>query len=80
MMRNRIVVLALLLIGFSGCKEVEELTQFTMSFNNQVTIPANSAVNIPINLSAPDIQTNAQATFANNETNAASIDAKVLGQ
>ncbi|MDC1451112.1 hypothetical protein N8371_01665 [Vicingaceae bacterium] len=72
-MRNRIII-AFLLVGFSGCKEVDKLTQFTMSFNNQVTIPTNTIINIPVSLSTPDIPTNSQATFADKETSAASID------
>ncbi|MFT6166798.1 MAG: hypothetical protein ACJAV5_001695 [Vicingaceae bacterium] len=73
-MKSRIIALALILIAFSGCEEVEKLTQFTMNFDNQVTIPANTLINIPVNLATPEIPTNSQSTFAGNNTNAASID------
>ncbi len=73
-MRSRIILVALVLIGFSSCEEVDKLTQFNMSFDNQITIPANTLINIPVSLSTPDIATNSEATFAGKETNAASID------
>lgn len=57
-----------------GCKEVEKLTQFTMDFDSQVTIPANAPINIPISVATPEVPTNSQSTFDGNKTNAASID------
>ena len=73
-MRNRIIIIGLLLIGFSGCKEIEKLTQFTMGYDSQVTIPANTVINLPVSFSTPDISTNAQSTFESKNTNAASVD------
>ena len=73
-MRSRIILVALVLIGFSSCEEVDKLIQFNMSFDNQITIPSNTLINIPVSLSTPDIATNSEATFAGKETNAASID------
>tara|TARA_R110002111_G_scaffold63041_2_gene104307 strand:+ start:137 stop:667 length:531 start_codon:yes stop_codon:yes gene_type:complete len=77
-MKSNFIALALILLAFTGCKEVEKLTQFTMSFDNQVTIPANTLINIPVNLATPEIPTNSQSTFSGNNTNAASIDEIIL--
>ena len=73
-MKNRILALAVVIMGFGACKEVGKLTQFTMSFDNQVTIPANTLTNIPVSFSTPEVPTNSQSTFDGNNTNAGSIE------
>ena len=79
-MKTRIVVLLAILISLSACKELDELTQFTMDFNNKVTIPANTVINTPISISVPDISTNSASTFSGNNTNAGAIEEIKLQQ
>ncbi|MFT4756201.1 MAG: hypothetical protein ACI91R_000846 [Vicingaceae bacterium] len=68
------VLLALVIMSSFGCKELEKLTQFTMSFNSKITIPSTSIVDLPVSVRTPAIPTNSEALFSQNETNAASID------
>ena len=51
-----------------SCKKVDELTQFRMEFNEEVTIPSSTGVNLPFNILVPDTETNASSTFASNNT------------
>lgn len=60
--------LALVLVLFSNCKKLEELTKFNISFNSEVTIPANSIINLPFDIFTPDITTNYQEQFSANKT------------
>lgn len=73
-MKNRIILLIAIAIGFSSCEEVEKLTQFTMSFDNQVTIPSTAIVNVPVSIKTPEVPTNSESVFSGNNTNAASIE------
>ena len=73
-MKNRIIALVLVTMSLGACKEVDKLTQFTMSFDNQVTIPANTIINTPVSFSTPEVPTNSESIFDQNKTNAASIE------
>ena len=56
------------IILFSGCKKIDELTQFTMEYEQNVTIPSSSAVDLPFVVVTPEMSTNAESTFSNNDT------------
>ena len=45
-----------------------KLTRFEMKFDQSVTIPASTAINLPFNLFTPDIETNSESAFAVNNT------------
>lgn len=69
---KKIILLSLIAIGFVGmysCKKLDELTKFNLEYKSSVTVPANSIVNLPLNLPTPDITTNSKSTFENNNTN-----------
>ncbi|MDA3943424.1 MAG: hypothetical protein PF694_07780 [Bacteroidetes bacterium] len=57
-----------LLLTTTGCKKLDELTQFNMDYNVTVVIPSSTGINLPFNLFAPDIESNSQSTFAVNDT------------
>lgn len=69
---KKIITLALIAMGIltlNSCKELDEFTQFNLDYTTEVTIPANSVINLPLNLATPDVQTNYQNQFSNNNTN-----------
>lgn len=66
-------VFALTLL-ISSCEQASELTKFDISTNSQVTIPATAGVNLPINLLTPDIESNSETAFSNNDTRADLIE------
>lgn len=68
---KKIVILSLLAIGtfaIHSCKKLDKLTQFHLEYNSAVTVPANSIVNLPIDLNTPDITTDYQKKFESNNT------------
>lgn len=68
-MRYLNVLLFLLLIFiWPACDKVKSLTQFHMDYNETVTIPSSSGINLPFNLYSPEVETNSEATFAIHDT------------
>lgn len=66
---KRLIYPTLILFTLSlwSCKK---LVSFNMNYNDTVTIPANSLINIPFNLVTPQTTTNSQQTFESNGTGA----------
>ncbi len=62
------LVLCTLFLFFCGCKKVDELTQFNMEYDALVVIPSSSGINLPFNVFSPSVTSNAEATFAVNDT------------
>lgn len=59
--------LSLILI-FSACDKVDELTKFDMDYTTEVVVPSSTGVNLPINLMSPEIESNTSSTFEVNDT------------
>lgn len=67
----RILTFSICLFGLlfiNSCKEIDKFTQFTMEYNSSVSIPPNTPLNLPIDLMTPEIESNAEGTFAVNDT------------
>ncbi len=60
-------ILAFVVISQS-CKQVNKLTQFTMNYDTNITIPSTLGINLPINVWTPNITTNSDSEFALNKT------------
>lgn len=58
-------MVVLLCLGFTGCKK---LVSFDMEYDNSVVIPANSIINLPIDIISPETTTNSEEEFGNNGT------------
>lgn len=69
-MRKIAAISLLLLISFGAysCKELDEFTKFNLDYTAKVTVPSTSVVNLPIDLLTPDITTNYEDQFSNNDT------------
>ncbi len=75
---KKILLPAVLILLLSSCNKLDELTQFTVSFENQGTIPATTVVNVPIDITTPPIETNYESTYENNNTSADLIESVKL--
>jgi hypothetical protein len=70
--------MAIALVLLTGCKKIDELTQFYIEYNEEVVIPASTGISLPFNILTPDIETNSEATFESNNTNKDLIEEIVL--
>lgn len=71
-MQRVIIAIAALAVAFS-CEEVDKL--LTFSVNNEVTIqiPASTVIDLPVGIPTPDVTTNSDQTFQNNNTKASLV-------
>jgi hypothetical protein len=67
-MKNRLFILLFLVIAFYGCDEINKLTQFEIDYDEDVVIPSATGIDIPFNISTPDISTNSESEFSVNDT------------
>ncbi len=72
-----VLLTVVLFLDFS-CKSLDKLTQFNITNNAEVTIPATLGINIPIDIWTPDITTNSTSTFESNNTSKDLIDKIIL--
>jgi hypothetical protein len=54
---------------FFACKKIEQWLTFYVSNETSVTIPATTPVNLPVNISTPDVTSNSAQQFKNNNSN-----------
>ncbi len=66
-MRNLIIGLSLVL-GFSSCDKVDELTQFEMAYTQSFTIEAGTPLDVPFQLITPSIETDYQEIYSQYDT------------
>jgi len=73
-------ILIFLIVGMtlSSCKQIDELTQFTMEYEQEVTIPSSTGLNLPFNIFAPETKTNAESEFEINDTRKDLVEEIVL--
>ncbi len=59
-----------ILVTFSSCDKLDDLLTFTVTDHSTITIQSNSIVNLPIDLPTPEVTSNANQEFSNNNTRA----------
>lgn len=59
---------------FSGCEKSDKLTNFDISYVDEVIIPAGIPVTLPFDVETPEITTNSETEFTNNNTRKDLID------
>lgn len=67
-MKTQISLFLSLFLVVAGCKEVDKLTQFSMDYSNNVTIPSSSGVNLPFSVFTPPTETDSESKFEVNDT------------
>tara|TARA_R110000787_G_scaffold43892_2_gene107534 strand:+ start:125384 stop:125920 length:537 start_codon:yes stop_codon:yes gene_type:complete len=51
-----------------GCDKLDELTQFNISYTEEVVIESSVVIDLPFNIYTPEINSNSESTFDNNNT------------
>ena len=67
-MKTRILLFCCIILALSGCKAIDNLTQFEMDYDQTVVIPANIPIDLPYNVLTPDIETDSETSFSINNT------------
>lgn len=62
-----VAVLLLLTTGL-GCNQFESFTSFTIEYEQEAKISSNVGINLPFNVMTPDMETNAEQRFENEDT------------
>ncbi|MDX1446464.1 hypothetical protein [Lishizhenia sp.] len=67
-----------LIFGLASCKK--KITEFYITDTSQVVVQSNAVINIPFNISTPDMETNYEGEFEANDTRKENIDQLKLTQ
>ncbi len=70
-MMKKLIIIVLIASGIivtNSCKKLDEFTKFNLNYDATVVLPANSVINLPLNLFTPDITTNYEEQFSSNDT------------
>lgn len=62
-----------LIMLLGGCKDVDELLTFTISDETTFTVESAGLLDLPVNIPTPDVTTNSNQKFENNNTSAALV-------
>lgn len=73
-MKKHLYLLFTLCLLLLNCSVVDELTKFDIDYETSYTIPPVTIINVPISLNTPDIETENEATYENNNTNKNSVE------
>lgn len=69
-----VILLFVAILAYPGCKALEKLTQFYMSYDSGISVPSTLGIDTPFNIPTPAITTNSESTFAVNNTHKDLID------
>ena len=67
-----------IVLTFGSCKEIDRLTHFYMDYTSNITVQSTFITDIPFDVWTPNIPTNSEETFTNNETRTDLIERIVL--
>ena len=63
-----VIVLLFPALAWISCKKLDKLTHFNMDYSMDITLPANSIIDLPLEALSPEIETNSDAAFNGNST------------
>jgi len=66
-MRKLIHVFALFIV-IVACDKADELTKFNIEYKSSVTIPSSPAIDLPLEVFTPGMETNSDSEFEVNDT------------
>ena len=75
---KKLALIGMCLIIMMGCKDLEKLTEFSMSYNSSITIPKSTGLDLPLTLATPDMKTNSESEFAVNDTRKDMVEEIIL--
>lgn len=59
----------LVLISFTACDQIDKLTMFNIDYTTNFTIQATTIFGTPFDIITPEVTTNSESEFENNNTN-----------
>lgn len=77
MIKNRILPL-LFLVVITACDSLDELTMFSLDYTTQYTIESSTGLSLPFSVFTPEVTTNAESQFENNDTRRDLIESIIL--
>ncbi len=63
-----ILAVTLCIVGSSGCNQFENFTNFTLTYEQDAKVESSTGINLPFNIATPQMETNSEAEFENNNT------------
>lgn len=78
-MKSKLIALTFLFAAFiTSCSTVDDLLSFNITNSTSFKIQSTSPINLPSEISTPDVTTNSSAEFENNKTKASLVkDVKI---
>ena len=64
----KLIASIFLLILIVSCDALDELTKFEINYTESVVIQSTTVVDIPFDMETPEVTTNSESTFENNNT------------
>jgi len=77
-MKKLTLLISIIMLTYGSCKEIDKLTHFNMDYSSEITIEPTFIIDLPINIWTPDIPTNSETTFENNDTRTDLIEKIIL--
>jgi len=68
-MKKALILLSVIILTYGSCKEIDQLTHFAIEYTDEITIESTFFVDIPFDVWTPNIPTNSDEVFSNNNTN-----------
>ncbi len=66
---KKLWLLPLLILVLGSCETLDKLTTFDIDYTSSVTIPSSIGISSGFSVPTPDIKTNSESKFENNNTN-----------
>lgn len=77
-MIKKTIAITVLLLTFTACDKLDELTKFNIDYTTNITIQSTSILDAPFDIVTPETTTNSQQEFENNNTNADLVESVKL--
>ena len=77
-MKKLIIIIAAVILTYGSCKEIDKLTHFNMNYTSNINIEPTFFIDIPIDIWTPNVPTNSETTFENNDTRTDLIEKIIL--
>lgn len=68
LMKKNLLVLCFAFALLFSCNVVDDLTKFDLDYQTNYSIPPSTLINSPFNLFTPDVTTESESSFENNDT------------
>ncbi|QRM88661.1 hypothetical protein FG167_05255 [Lacinutrix sp. WUR7] len=67
-MKRNLLLLFVPIILLLNCSAIDELTKFDLDYQTSYSIPSSTLIDLPFDIQTPDMATESESTFENNDT------------